>query len=305
MIILLNSCNYEQNKKKGYTVIEEINSSSFYISDIKIDTAAYEDFLSGIRITLKISHEAITADDNSLKRFGDDCTGYEVNIQLCDINGKLIPRVNDNFDSLSNSNLSSQNIVSVPEKSTSSFFFPYRSIGMPKGPGEIMLTILTYPAYSIDDTLYNTVSKRKSGKPDISLKIKTKITFPEIHTARFYVKEFFLDTTKFNPSACDVHIFGPGYPDPMFRIFSKDHLIYSSNYFKNSLYFRGPEVTQEIKFTAKDCFTLKILDYDSWGQSDMLAEITASPDWISHDSLKLSTVKFGNLKYLKIATVIK
>jgi hypothetical protein len=303
--ILLFSCNYERASDKGYTILEEKNCSSFYISDITIDTAAYEDYLSGIKVTLQISQEAISAENNSLKSFGKDCNGYEINIQLCGMDGKLLPRFFDDFDSLNYTAPLEKTVVSVPENSSSSFFFPYRSINIPHGSNEIIFHIQTFPVITSKDSFENPVSKRLSEKFDISEKLKTKINFPEVHTARLYVKDFFLDTDKFDPSSCDVHIFGPGYPDPMFRIYTKDHMIYSSQYFKNSLSFKGPELTGDIKFTDKDYFTFDILDYDSWGRSDILAEITASPNWISHDTLKLSSVKFGYLKYLNIAAVIK
>jgi len=303
--ILLFSCNYEQYSDKNYTIIEEKNSSSHYFSDIKIDTAAYENYLSGLKVTLKISQEAISAEENSLKVFGKYCNGYEINVQLCNLDGKLLPRFHDDLDSLDNTALSEQTIVSVPDGSTSSFFFPYRSINIPHGSNEVMFRIQTFPVIASKDSMENSVSERISEKSDISVKLKSKINFPEVHTAQLYVKDFFLDTDTFDPSACDIHFFGSGYPDPMFRIYIKDHLIYSSQYFKNSLYFRGPELSEDIKFTDKDFFTFDVLDYDSWGRSDILAEITASPNWISHDTMKLSNIKFGYLKYLNIAAVIK
>lgn len=303
--VLLLSCNYDQYKDKGYTILEEKNSSSFYISDIRIDTAAYENYLSGISVTLVISKEAISAEKNSLEAFGKNCNGYEINIQLRNSDGKLLPRFYDKYDSLNFAAPLEKTIVSVPENSTCSFFFPYRSINIPKGSNEIILQVQTFPVATSKDSSDQDISKRISEKPDISMKLKSKINFPLVHSAKLYVKDFFLDTDKFDPSSCDIHIFGPGYPDPMFRVYVKDHLVYSSQYFKNSLTFKGPELTGDIMFTDNDFFTFDILDYDSWGSSDILAQITASPNWISHDTLKLSNVKFGYLKYLNIAAVVK
>jgi hypothetical protein len=302
--VICSSCNYDQYHNKNFKLIEEKDNTSLYFSDISFDTAAFENYLFGFRIDLQISKYGLSFKKNLLETFGSDCNGYEIYLEVCDKNGHILKKQKDSYDSTGVIDLADSTILFNPTGSKNSFFFPYRLMGLKDGMNEILINISTIPVYTYKDKNNNTVCKHLSAKHDITAKLKISLDFPHLYMIRIFVKKFLLDTTKFDPSQCDFHIFGPGYPDPMYSIASGTHLIYASRHYRNIINFPDPDTSVVFACTNRDCFTIDILDYDSWGRSDLLAETVGSPFRISHDIKKPSRIHFGYLKYLDIASII-
>jgi len=299
---LFYACDFTSAKKKSYELVEETYHSCVLLKNIKIDTNACSGQLMGVKIMFSLD----TRSNEELRSFGSQCNGYEINLKLCNEQCKAIPCNRDSLDSLKR-DVCEYNNIFTSLKGDCEFFIPFRDMSTNAGRQALLFNIETFPVkINYKENTPNEIQnvKRLKSTPDSKVIVKQYFLLPQVYKMQVLVKSFETDTTLYNPSNMDTHLFGPGYPDLFWQLDIGVKSIYSSPVSHNSLKFIYPYNTPSFYISEKDNVTFTVYDFDTFSRNDILTNVVGSPFSISHDTLYPSCLAFGKLKKLYIASVI-
>lgn len=121
-------------------------------------------------------------------------------------------------------------------------FIPYNFMALVSGDQEVRmdLEVLEGEPPGIEDgDLPMMIRECKDLQRVGYKKIAYRFYYPDLHSVRVWVQSFELDTTRFDPHACDVSLFkirsDHGYPDVCWTVGVDYEIVFQSDHYKNSL----------------------------------------------------------------------
>ena len=163
--------------------------------------------------------------------------------------------------------------------------------------------------YSFSDTAFRDTILAET--PLIHTKVRFIMNVPKLMKTDIIVKSVKINDHAFNKK-WDFHLFGPGQPDPGYRIYyPSPHSFYESglDYLFNSLKFRNTQYcmfddTLELyHFSEKEYFTIEFIDCDDVGKSELINDYRINLEELIHHKGYMKIEHLKNIEFFELKAV--